>query len=281
LKRKTAEEDSILSPEMYHSYLASRHNEAADEFTIPPRLVATFSKEAFDSIRRRISGHYLRWYYERRLAAGALNGVPLAALYVFVGSPAATMMLEEMIASGARSVVELGYCGGVSPSVKAGDIILAKEAFADEGTSGHYFESPKRFRASTELTKRVEETLMKEGVHYKAGGIWTTDAPYRETKSKLLHFRNKGALGVNMESSALFALGEYRRVNVASLQVVSDHLGEGDWSPSWHLPEVTTSLSKAAKVAVDALVTSKVNTSRLASTGPRRGSKPSSESQAR
>jgi uridine phosphorylase len=247
------DEPPIFSPEDYHSYLASRNKVPENRLSVPARLIFTFHRRVFDSVKRRIHGRYVGWYYERRLAIGALGKVPLAVLHSYVGSSAAAMMLEEMIASGARRIVEVGVCGGLAPSVRIGDIIVAEEALVDEGTSSHYYFDARRFSASNRLTGELELVLKDEGIGYKVGGVWTTDAPYRETRTKLLRFRREGAVGVNMESSALFAVGEYRHVDVASLQVVSDLVGEMNWRPSFHSKRVVKQSLIASEMAVRAL----------------------------
>ena len=56
----------------------------------------------------------------------------------FIGAPYAAMLLETLIAWGARRIIFLGWCGAVAEEVKIGDIILPTAALIDEGTSGHY-----------------------------------------------------------------------------------------------------------------------------------------------
>ena len=55
-----------------------------------------------------------------------------------VGAPYAVMVLETLIAWGARKIIFLGWCGSISEKVKIGDLIVATSAIIDEGTSGHY-----------------------------------------------------------------------------------------------------------------------------------------------
>ncbi len=178
----------------------------------------------------------------------------MAVLHSFIGSPSSVMMLEEMVASGAKQVVEVGLCGGLVEPTAVGDVVLVDRAFADEGTSGHYFHSAGEFSASPRLGKRVERALKRAQTPYLTGSVWTTDAPYRETRRKAAAFGDKGAVGVNMESSALFALCEYRGVQIASLQVVSDLLWGKRWRPSFHKSKVTSSSRLAVAAAVEALV---------------------------
>ena len=222
--------------------------------TIPPLLLMTVHHGIFDAVRRRISARPLTWYYDDRLAAGTFGGVGLAVLHSFMGSPTSCMMLEEMIASGAKIVVEVGTCGGLVPALRPGDLIVATEGLSDEGTSGHYFEGRTRFRGSKTVSEALKRALDASRRRFRTGGMWTTDAPYRETASKLRKFVGEGALGVNMETAALFATAEYRRVKAGSVQVVSDMVGESDWRPAFHERRVASRSRAAALSAVDALV---------------------------
>ncbi len=233
--------------------MAERRRVTPERLSVPPRLIMTFHRNMFETARKRLRGRFLDWYYSRRLAVGTFKGAEVAVLHSFIGSSAATMMLEEMIAAGARHVVEVGECGGLPPKARVGDLVLADRAFVDEGTSAHYFEDAGQFAASRGLTDWVRRTLEREGTPYRIGGVWTTDAPYRETRSKLVRFRGQGAVCVNMESSALFAICQYRRIDIASLQVVSDLVGENAWKPSFHEKVVASKSDLASKVAVDAL----------------------------
>jgi uridine phosphorylase len=244
---------AIFSPEVFHSYIAARRKVPPKTLSVPSRLVATFHRLMFNNIRSRIHGHFVDWYYDKRLVVGTLKGTDFAVLHSFIGSSAASMMLEEMIASGVRQIIEVGMCGGMAPSVRVGDIVVADRAFVDEGTSSHYFDSPNEFLASKRLTDALKQALREAGMGFKTGGVWTTDAPYRETRATLRKFKRQEAVGVNMETSALFAIGNYRGVEVGSLQVVSDMVGEKVWRPAFHEKIVAERSVAASNLALDAL----------------------------
>ena len=46
----------------------------------------------------------------------------------------------------------------------------------------------------------------------------------RETLDKITNYHNQGVLGVDMETSAMYTLGQVRNVEVCNLLVVSDEL---------------------------------------------------------
>jgi len=152
-----------------------------------------------------------------------------------VGAPQAVMILEKLIVLGARRVILLGWVGGLSPTLSPGDIILPDEAISEEGTSRHYSDET-RPRPSYSLLNDLKEGLKQEGLYYRQGPIWTTDAPYRENIDKLKELQSKGVLGVDMETSALFTVSTFRSIEAAALLIVSDDLSKMTWRHGFRDP---------------------------------------------
>lgn len=149
----------------------------------------------------------------------------------FIGSPHAAMVVENLIAFGARKILFSGWCGAVSSDVKTGDIIIPDGAFSDEGTSKHYgdFKGDELLKTSGQLSLALKQSLISKDVAVKEGAIWTTDAIYRETRQKIEQYQKQGVLGVEMELSALIAVCMFRSVEIASVQVVSDEVSSFTW----------------------------------------------------
>jgi uridine phosphorylase len=165
-----------------------------------------------------------------------------------VGAPCAVMIAENLIAWGARSLVFLGWCGALSEAVAIGDLVLPTSAFIDEGTSRHYAADPLESAASPSLVQLVAEAVAVQGVRVHPGAVWTTDAPFRETREKVLAFRRQGSLAVEMECSALFTLGTFRAVEVAALLVVSDDLSSLTWTPGFKDPHFARGREAACRI---------------------------------
>ena len=152
----------------------------------------------------------------------------------FVGAPYAVMLLETLIAWGARKIIFLGWCGAVSEKVKIGDIILPTSAVIDEGTSAHYGQMDSGVsRASSSLVSMIRQVLNKNQIDFHAGTIWTTDAVYRETRQLVERHQQNGILAVEMELSALYSVAQFRGVALAGILVVSDELSSLDWRPGF------------------------------------------------
>ena len=172
-----------------------------------------------------------------------------------IGAPVAAVMLEDLIALGCRRVVSMGTTGGMDPTLVVGDLLVCTGAIRDEGTSHHYLPSDEPAVADAALTERVEAVLRERGEAYRTGRAWTTDAPYRETKEEVERHVADGVPVVEMEAAALFAVGQVRGAQVASLLVVSDVLStlDGTWVPEFHGDVVGDRLELAFDVAVAAL----------------------------
>lgn len=90
------------------------------------------------------------------------------------------MLMDALVASGVDEFVMFGYAGSVSKECEIGDILVPDWDSREEGTSYHYVPGSKAVRASDDLVERLCESLARGCYH--RGGIWTTDAPYRETR---------------------------------------------------------------------------------------------------
>jgi purine-nucleoside phosphorylase len=102
---------------------------------------------------------------------------------------------------------------------------------------------------SPHVLKTIEESLMTASIPFRRGAVWSTDAPYRETREKVLLYQEQGVLGVEMELSALFTVASFRQVNIGALLVVSDEIGSLHWEPGFASPK----FKKARKVAAEAI----------------------------
>jgi uridine phosphorylase len=80
-----------------------------------------------------------------------------------------------------------------------------------------------------DLVSLLEHELAATGRTVRCGEVWTTDAPYRETKTQLQNWAAEGVLAVEMQAASLFAFGVARSVAVAAIAMVSnavDHDGQ-------------------------------------------------------
>lgn len=169
----------------------------------------------------------------------------------FMGAPQAAMLLETLAAWGGRRFVFMGWCGALSSALQNGDVVVPCGAFTDEGTTRAYGrEAEHVLPASPEFQASINAHLQQSGIDCREGLIWTTDAVFRETEDKVRQYRERGALAVEMELSALYTVGHQLDVALGAVLVVSDELSTFKWRPGFKSDRF-----KAARAAVcEALV---------------------------
>jgi len=190
---------------------------------------------------------FLSTLHVRDLPAGRI-----ALAGPMIGAPYAVMVLEKLIARGARRVLFFGWCGAVSARVGIGDIVVPSGSIIDEGTSVHY--SPDGTgvaRASEPLSERLKRALGHRNLPFHEGLVWSTDAVYRETRRRVSDFKRRHVLGVEMETSALFSVGRFRGIEVAAILAVSDELSGPAWRPGFSSDRFRSTRKAACEVIRD------------------------------
>jgi uridine phosphorylase len=143
--------------------------------------------------------------------------------------------------------------GSLRDDLKPGSLVLCDSALRDEGTSYHYMPGGGLVYPSESLTDALRAALDARGLPYRKGPSWTTDAIYRETPSEVVLHSGKGALVVEMEASALFAVARFRSCLLAACFSVSDTLAELAWRPEFHAETTTEGLESLFGAALEAI----------------------------
>ena len=156
------------------------------------------------------------------------KNMPLCFLDGGRGAPQAVDTLETLAALGVRRILSVGMFGAFDDSIAIGDIAAPDRAYVEEGTSLHYYPA-------------IEYALPDEAMHKallaampaKEAAIVTTDAVYRQTFYKERLWREKGAVGVDMETSALLSVSRYLGVQAAAVLMASDKHPLAEGAPKW------------------------------------------------
>jgi uridine phosphorylase len=187
------------------------------------------------------------WGYTGKAADGELLTVQSTGM----GGPSAAIVLHELIALGVKRAIRVGTCGALDPELGIGDLVAVREAIAADGTSSALMgvamtegaagaisaegglarareirrSPPSRARAHAResLLNRIHHALSgyERKVHEDAT-IVSTDLFYDPHEGRNGEWLAEGAIAVEMEASALFAVGERAGIEVACLLTVSD-----------------------------------------------------------
>ncbi|MBR5662328.1 MAG: nucleoside phosphorylase [Bacilli bacterium] len=157
------------------------------------------------------------------------NGIDMALFNSPVGASACVVALEEVFAMGLEKLVIYGTCGVLDSNISDLSIIIPSSAIRDEGTSYHYAKPTDEISVNQKYKEEFIKLLDEHNYSYTVGKTWTTDAPYRETRDKVLKRKNQGCICVEMECSAIFALANFREKEIFQFLYSADNLDAAKW----------------------------------------------------
>lgn len=197
---------------------------------IPALCVLEFDGDITDwLVREGLAKPFRSWAcFHTTMFALEVEGVTVGIIPRTIGGPYTVLVAEQLAAAGTRLIVGLTSAGRVSPELPLPCLLIVTSAIRDEGTSYHYLPAGSEVACPTPVATHLERELRETGWEVRAGKVWTTDAPYRETEAQLQRWAKDGVLAVEMQAASLFAFGEARGAAVACVAMVSnavDHDG--------------------------------------------------------
>ncbi|HSZ69264.1 MAG TPA: hypothetical protein VK756_02770 [Solirubrobacteraceae bacterium] len=147
----------------------------------------------------------------------ASDGEPLTIQSTGMGGPSAAIVLHELIALGVRRAIRVGTCGALDGELRLGDLLVAREALAADGTS-RALGADGRVAADEKLTS----ALSRASSGAVAATVVSTDLFYEHDPKREHAWRAAGAVAVEMEAATLFAVGARLGVPVACVLTVTD-----------------------------------------------------------
>jgi uridine phosphorylase len=167
------------------------------------------------------------WGYTGETPAGH----PLSIQSTGMGGPSAAIVLHELAELGVRRTIRVGTCGALDSDLAHGELIVAGEALAEDGTS-RALGAREIAEADPVLTGRLAAALEETPAPAR---IVTTDLFYDEgegdagpPRARAEAWVERGAVAVEMEAATLFTLGRRLGVATACVLAVSDTFRDGE-----------------------------------------------------
>ncbi|NAZ29819.1 MAG: hypothetical protein GU354_01425 [Caldimicrobium sp.] len=149
----------------------------------------------------------------------------------------AGFLFELLARAKVREAMFLGWGGALNKASNKGELFVPTKAYTKLGLTKELYPKRRTFYPSSDLLVKLETELARLNLSYKKGAILSVDFPFPYERGKGLPKRVKADV-LDMEASALFALGEYYGIEVAGLTFITDKVGELSQS----LPENLQSL---------------------------------------
>jgi uridine phosphorylase len=164
------------------------------------------------------------WGYTGRAADGELLTIQSTGM----GGPSAAIVLHELATLGVRQAIRVGTCGALNGRLELGQLLVASEAIAADGTS-QALGAGERVAADPRLTEALDRAGATHSPSRVGGGpqtVVSTDLFYEPHPQRERDWRAAGAAAVEMEAASLFTVGARLGVPVGCMLVVTDLLDE-------------------------------------------------------
>jgi len=91
---------------------------------------------------------------------GYIDGEYVIAMSTGIGGPSTAIAVEELARLGVGLMIRVGTCGGISPGVKVGSLVIAEAAVRLDGTTKQYVMDGYPAAATPEVTIALKESAL-------------------------------------------------------------------------------------------------------------------------
>jgi purine-nucleoside phosphorylase len=159
---------------------------------------------------------------------GTYKGQRVSIQGTGIGIPSTALYLHELTHSyDVNCIIRVGTCGALQADLTLGDLVAATHALTDSAAVSRFLTSEETPRADKTMIHLAEEAAQELGLPIRKGPLFSTDLFYSEDSQRYDQSRMNGVLGVDMETSMLYAMGAWYGFKTLSILTVSDNLITG------------------------------------------------------
>lgn len=151
------------------------------------------------------------------------SGEPVVCATSGMGAPSMSIVVNELIQVGIRTIIRIGTCGSIQPDLAPGAVIIASAALSRQGATTDIV--PPGFPAVADpfVTVDLARAAEAAGIEHRVGVVCSTDTFFegqersessanphllRSLRGQTDELRDVGVLAYEMESGTLFAMGQ-------------------------------------------------------------------------
>lgn len=203
----------------------------------------------------------LAYNREFRSLCGTFHGVKILAISTGIGGCSAGIAAEELHNIGVEAMIRIGSCGALQKNIALGDLILVTGAVRDDGASKAYVPEIYPAVADPELLAFCMESAGELDIPFHEGIAHSHESfYYDENDADSAYWAQKGVLGADMETAALYTIARLRGVKAASIlnnvvlygtdtaDAIGDYQGGDDLTAVGEQREILTALHAFVKL---------------------------------
>ncbi len=199
-------------------HISAKKNEIAKTVIMPgDPLRAKFMAEKYLENYRLVSNVRSVGVY-----TGFYRGIEITIMASGMGIPSMGIYSYELFKFyDVENIIRIGSCGSYDAKINLYDLILVTESYSESNYANELNDNKTKIIKSDDfLTDKIEKNIKND--NYFVGRIYCSEAFYKEKDYR--EFYQKGCLGVEMETFALFHNAKKLNKKAACLLTVSDSL---------------------------------------------------------
>ncbi len=230
---------------------------------LPDRVLIPGDPARSEAIARSWESHEaLADHREFRSFRGRFHGVELGVVSSGIGGPAMAIVVEELAALGCRTLIRVGSCGAIDPTLRGGEVAITTAAARFEATTRAYAPPGYPAVADPAVLRALVDAAESLGVSYRAGITATVDtfhasqgrrgfrAPVpSEGVPTVADLEALGILNIEMEASTLLTLSNLFRLRAGAVCAVYPDGASGDPVPKGQERAIAVANEAARRLA--------------------------------
>lgn len=243
-------EEGVIKPKDIISHFYPKYNDNPDAFKIPERTIICFNpslKNYFKGMYPNAKKHpsHSGWIIEEK---DYTVGVFFSRGF---GAPMSALLIEELIFLGGRCFITVGAAGYIGEKDDIGQLVLVDKSLRGEGTSQYYQKKGLFSYPHLELNHHIDDYLKSKEINISHVSTWATASVYRETPSLLDALVKNKVKCIDMESSAMFSIAQYRGIPLSVLFYLTDCFHDLMWEPFFTDEKSISASEKLLGLAID------------------------------
>jgi uridine phosphorylase len=192
------------------------------------------------------------------------GGAPVVCATSGMGAPSMSIVVNELVQAGIRTVIRIGTAGSIQDRVRVGSVVIASGALTNQGAADDI--APPQFPAVADpfLTVALAEAATAEGIDHHVGVMASVDTFFegqersassanphllRRLKGMIDEYADLGVLNFEMEAGTLLKMGAVYRFAAGCVCAIIAQRSE-DENPL--LDEKDAAVDRAIRVAIAA-----------------------------
>ncbi len=161
---------------------------------------------------------------------GTWKGMPVSVQATGMGQPSCAIYVHELLdVYGAKNLIRVGTCGGLSEKVNVRDVVIAMSAATDSSMNDSF--APYNYApfADYDLLFNAVELAKKRGFTHHVSSVVSTDVFYAPHGVKSYgDLPAHGVLAVEMEASVIYTLAKKFDAKALAICTMTDCLVSGE-----------------------------------------------------